>query len=198
MKYMGVYSELERRRIYVFSMDDLLKIFSSEKDILKQQISYWRKRGWIRTLKKGLYEIKYPKRKMLSDLFIANKLYEPSYVSLETALSYYSLIPEVAMGVTSVTTKPTREFRNHYGFFSYRTVVGRAYLGYGLIDFQGQKVKIAEPEKALLDYIYLNKSLDGLRFNKRKLNDLDRDKILKYASIFNKTVVEKVNEYVDL
>jgi len=198
MKYMEVYSELERRDIYVFSIDDLLKIFSSERDILKQQIFYWRKKGWIKTLKKGIYEINYPKRKMLPDFFIANRLYEPSYVSLETALSYYSLIPEVAMGVTSVTTKPTREFRNHYGFFGYRTIVERGYLGYRLIEYQGQKVKIAEPEKAFVDCLYLNPKVDELRLNERKLNELSRDKMLNYASIFNKTVVDKVKGYAYL
>ncbi|MBU4341940.1 MAG: hypothetical protein KJ928_05035 [Candidatus Altiarchaeota archaeon] len=196
MKYMDVYSELKERGIYVFSIDDLLKIFSSERDIVKQQIFYWKRKGWVRTLKKGIYEIDYPKRKELPDLFIANRLYEPSYVSLETALSHYSLIPEVAIGVTSVTTKPTREFRNHYGFFKYRTVVERAYCGYRLIDYRGQDVKIAEPEKAFVDYIYLNNGLnmDELRVNKRKLNELNKDRILGYAYVLNKTVVDVVED----
>ena len=114
MKYTELYNELEKAGIYVFTLDDLVKIFPSNanRNVIKQQISYWKKSGRIIPLKKGLCEVVYLRRKVLSDLFIANRLYEPSYVSLETALAYYSIIPDVAMGVTSVTTKPTREFRN--------------------------------------------------------------------------------------
>ncbi len=129
MKYLEIFDVLEKKGIYVFTLDDLLMIFPSDRNTLKQQIHYWRKNGWVQTLKKGLYEINYPRRKALPDFFIANRLYEPSYVSLETALSYYSLIPEVAMGVTSVTVKATRRFRNPYGFFHYRKIVERAYCG---------------------------------------------------------------------
>lgn len=200
MKYTELYDKLENSRIYVFNIDDILKLFPSNRDIIKQQIFYWKKQGWIKILKKGLYEIVYPKRRILSDMFIANKLYDPSYVSLETALSYYSIIPEVAMGVTSVTTKPTREFRNHYGFFRYRCIVKRAYLGYRLMEDQGQMVKIAEPEKALVDYIYFNIldrnviDLDALRVNKRKLKELDKKKITVYASNFSKRMVNKFRD----
>jgi len=196
MKYTELYNKLEKAGIYVITLDDLLKIFPSNanRNVIKQQISYWKKSGWILSLKKGLYEVVYLRRKVLSDLFIANRLYEPSYVSLETALSYYSIIPEVAMGVTSVTTKPTREFRNHYGFFKYRSIVERAYRGYRLVEVRGQGVKIAEPEKAFVDYIYFNIKLDleQSRINTRILKELNKKKVVDYAADFNKVVLSRV------
>ena len=100
------------------------------------------------------------------------------------------------MGVTSITTKPTRKFRNHYGFFAYKSIVERAYTGYRIVDDRGQRVKIAEPEKALVDYIYFDIELDleRLRVSRRLLKDLDREKVIDYASLFTKKVLRKVEE----
>lgn len=123
MKYTELCNALETAGMYVFDIDDALKLFPADRKVVKQQIYHWKKLGWLKPLKKGLYELVYLRKGQSSDLFIANKLYEPSYVSLDTALSYYSIIPEVAMGVTSITTKPTRKFRNHYGFFAYKSIV---------------------------------------------------------------------------
>jgi len=61
------------------------------------------------------------RERTVPEYFLANRLYAPSYVSLENALSFYGIIPEEAAAVSSVTTKPTRVFRNHYGTFTYRT-----------------------------------------------------------------------------
>ena len=197
MKYIELSNALERAGMYVFDIDDALKLFPADRTVVKQQIYYWKKLGWLKPLKKGLYELVYLRKGQLSDLFVANRLYEPSYVSLETALSYYSIIPEVAMGVTSITTKPTRKFRNHYGFFAYKSIVERAYTGYRIVDDQGQKVKIAEPEKALVDYIYFDiiaLDLESLRVNRRILKELDREKLMDYASLFTKRVLSRVEE----
>jgi predicted transcriptional regulator of viral defense system len=170
MKYIEPYKALETAGMYVFSIDDAVKLFPADRKVLKQQIYYWKKLGWLKPLKKGLYELGYLRNGLSSDLFIANKHYEPSYVSLETALSYYSIIPEVAMGVTSITTKPTRKFRNKYGLFAYRRIVERPYTGYRIIDDRGQMVKIAEPGKALVDYIYfdIERDLESLTRTRHK------------------------------
>lgn len=199
---MDVYDRFESLGLPVFSLDDLMKTFPGDRDTVKQQLSGWKKKGWVLNLKKGIYELAYPRRTVKSDLFIANKLYEPSYVSLETALSYYSLIPDVAMGgVTSVTSKATRELRNQYGFFSYRSIVERGFLGYSLIYIRGLPVKIAEPEKALVDFLHYNKaaSLDVMRFDRRKLGILDKKKLFEYAGVIGVSLEKTVRDiYADL
>jgi hypothetical protein len=100
------------------------------------------------------------------------------------------------MGVTSVTTKPTRKFRNYYGFFTYKSIVERAYAGYRIIKERGQVVKIAEPEKAVVDYIYFNKELDleSLRVNQRRLRESDKRKMMDHALLFNKKVLRTVED----
>jgi predicted transcriptional regulator of viral defense system len=195
MKYIDLYNKLEKNKLYLFSTQDLFCLFPEEKkEILRQQIYYWKRHNWIRVLKNGLYEIIYPQEKNIPDLFLANKLYTPSYVSLETALSIYNIIPEVAMAVTSVTTKPTREFKNYHGFFRYRTIKIKAFIGYRIIEENNFKIKIADPEKALVDYIYF-KLYDGdkvnieeQRFDLSVLKKLKKSRVYSYASHFNRII----------
>ena len=201
MKYIDLYKKLEENRLYLFSAQDLACLFPEEKkEILRQQIHYWKRRNWIRGLKNGLYEIIYPLEKNIPDLFLANKLYSPSYVSLETALSNYSIIPEVAISVSSITTKPTREFKNYHGFFRYRSVRTKAFVGYRIIEENKFKIKIADPEKALVDYIYF-KLYDGdkidtetERFDLSALRKLRKSKLYVYASDFNRATYRKLKE----
>lgn len=201
MEYRRFTQLLNREKVSLFSLLDLKKLFPQEmKDALKNQVCGWQKKGWVRRLKKGLYELRYPEEKTLPDLYIANKLYEPSYVSLQTALSYYSLIPEVAMQVTSVSTKATRRFENAYGVFTYRTIKKSLFFGYQLVLVQGEKVKMAEPEKAFTDMIYfflrekrpLNE--ESVRWNLSQVKKLDQKKLFVYAKKYNKKTEATVKE----
>jgi len=123
-------------------------------------------------------------------MYIANKLYSPSYVSLETALSDYSIIPEVAMSVTSITTKPTRRFKNKHGLFIYRAVRPEAFTGYLVRRHGTFDILIAEPEKALVDYLYFkayrNKNYDfsEARLDKDAVSRLNKKKLKKYAELY--------------
>ncbi len=104
------------------------------------------------------------------------------------------------MAVTSITTKPTREFKNYHGFFRYRTVRPRAFVGYRIIEEEKFKIKIADPEKAFVDYIYF-KLYDGdkikvveERFDLLVLKKLRKAKIFNYASHFNKATYRMLKE----
>jgi predicted transcriptional regulator of viral defense system len=150
----------------------------------------WRNKGLIAGLKKGLYELIFPQETAIPDMAIANKLYEPSYVSLETALSHYSVIPEVAMAVTSITTKSTRQFKNRHGLFIYRTLRPKSFTGYYLEKMGGFEVMLAEPEKAVMDYLYFKarrgETVDfgAERFDKTVISKMNKKKLNKYAGVF--------------
>jgi len=192
MKFEGLYSTLEKNKYYIFSHKDILSFYPREKrNSLKKMISRWSKKGVISPLKRGLYELTYPKDFVIPDMYIANKLYNPSYVSLETALSNYSIIPEVSMAVTSITTKPTRKFKNKHGLFIYRTIKPHIFTGY-YVERQGIfEILVAEPEKALVDFLYFktyrNKKFSPRdeRFDKDVIARLNRKKINKYAKLYN-------------
>lgn len=62
--------------------------------------------------------------------YIANKIYKPSYISLQYALSHYGMIPEAVMQVTSVTSLKTMQFKNEFGEYFYQTVKPELMFGY--------------------------------------------------------------------
>ena len=148
---------------------------------LKVMLYRWKTDGKVKTLKNGLYELCYPRDLTLPDLYIANKLYNPSYVSLQTALSIYSIIPEVSMSVTSVTTKTTRKFKNSHGSFFFRTIKPEYFAGYRITDYNGFYVFIAEPEKAVIDFLYLNN--EKYRFDMDVIKELSKSKLNKYSKL---------------
>lgn len=192
MKFEDFFRVIDRNKYYVFSYEDILMLFPDEKrDNLKKTTYRWKNKGWIYVLKKGLYEITYPKDINIPDLYIANRLYGPSYVSMETALSIYSIIPEVSMAVTSVTTKPTCEFKNKHGLFIYRTVKPVSFTGYYVQKQWDFNVLLAEPEKALVDFIYLKTyraqkiNFEEERISKKIVSNLNKNKLNKYAEQYN-------------
>jgi hypothetical protein len=116
------------------------------------------KEGKLIRLKRGWFCVnpKYSK-KSINHGVVANVLYDgPSYVSIETALSYYGLIPERTMGMTSVVTGRSKTFKTPIGWFSYKSIPEDLFpIGVRSVD----GYLMASPEKALCDYLYTRKDL---------------------------------------
>ncbi len=178
----------------IFSIRDIQKI-DSEFD--SRRLFEWQQKGYILKIKSGYYCFE-PYRKEEQFLnFIANKIYKPSYVSFESALAYYNFIPEGVFTTTSATTLNTSSYNTAVGNFTYRHLKPMLFFGYKLIQEEGFTVKIAEPEKVLLDYFYLNKinsmnEMIEMRFNEIRLKDMiDFEKLENYQKIFDSTTVTK-------
>lgn len=125
------------------------------------QITEWLKKGYIRRLKRGHYilaDFTLSERELY---VIANKLYEPSYVSLESALRYYNLIPEGVYTITSLSINKTSEVISPIGRFHYHSITPAFYFGYALVPSRLGNARMAEPEKALMDYLYFHPHLTG-------------------------------------
>jgi hypothetical protein len=158
--------------------------------------------GIFTQLTGGLYFIKKNDRKLHpSRFFLANQLLWPSYVSLEAALGYYGLIPEAVADVTSVTTKKTSQFNNPIGRFVYQHVKPDAFRGYrSYKDEAGLDCLIAEPEKAVVDFLYLNlrrfktTAKDVFRESYRFQNTerLNQRKILSFVRFFENSRLDAV------
>ncbi|MCG2711510.1 MAG: hypothetical protein L6416_04195 [Candidatus Omnitrophica bacterium] len=197
MKYLDLASALKKNKLFIFSLRDVENLFPKEKlKTSKNDLTRWVKTGRFVKLKRNLYEFVDSGLELnIPDVYVANKLYSPSYVSLEAALSIYGLIPDIAAQVTSVTTRTTREFKNKYGWFSYRSCQKRAFTGYKLMLYEGVKIFIADTEKALVDFIYFSVrrkdslNFDEERFDKQILKKLSWSKVSKYAKFFNNKTV---------
>jgi hypothetical protein len=114
--------------------------------------------GDIVPLRRGVYALGKRYRHQQFNLFeLANKIYAPSYVSLESALSYHGWIPEAAYTVTSVALKRSKTFETPAGLFSYTRISRFNFVGVERI-VQGNSIfLIASPTKAFVDYIFANK-----------------------------------------
>ncbi|GFP20172.1 hypothetical protein HKBW3S03_01673 [Candidatus Hakubella thermalkaliphila] len=148
----------------IFFLEDVFKWFpEANRATVKNQLRNWVAKGYLLRLKKNLYFLK--ETELKDEFVLANRLCEPSYVSLESALNYYGIIPDVPFSVTSVTTKKTQEFKNQFGLFIYRSLKPELFFGWQEVEVgERQFYKIAKPEKALVDFIYLNQNSFGANF----------------------------------
>jgi len=200
MKFLELKGQLSR--FIVFSLADIRKI---EPGFYRSRLSEWQNKGYIKKIIKKYYIFSDQNIDEQTLFFIANRIYQPSYISLEMALSYYHLIPESTYGLTSITTKKTAIFKTKVGDFNYRSVKPELFFGYSLVDYQGQKIKLADPEKAILDYLYLNSHLKTesdffeLRLNFAELLAYwNETKFNQYLTVFsNKRLNARVKNFIN-
>lgn len=162
----------ETIRSNIFTFVDVVKAFSAEEEnSITMQLSRFARKDLIHSLKKGLYCFD---PSTIDELEVAHYLYSPSYLSLETALHYYGLIPDIPQAVTSITTVTTKKIITENGTFYYTRIKLPLYFGYHsvLSPTSGGYFSIAKKEKALLDYLYIRKltSLADLRLNTKSLD----------------------------
>lgn len=154
----------------------LLKQVFQEYKSVNNKISLLEKDGTLIRLKKGVY-VTSPKvsGQLLSLELIANHIYGPSYVSMESALRYYGLIPESVQIMRSITIKHTKSFNNPLGTFEYIRS-SKEYFQIGISQKRNKNTSflIASPEKALCDLI-VNTSNLNLRYQKELLTYLEED-----------------------
>ena len=154
---------------------------------LRLQLTRWVKAGKLIQLTKGLYTLAEPYRKVTPHPFVlANAIKKASYVSLQSALGYYGMIPEHVPTVTSVTTQRPERVETLLGQFAFRHIKKSWFHSYQQIDFgSGQRAFIATPEKALLDLVYLTPGANNYDFlTELRLQgpeQLDLDAILELA-----------------
>ena len=141
---------------------DRLRAFQSPRD----KLGHLCESGEVVRVKKGLYlpGWRQGEEMAVDPLVLAGLIYGPSYVSLETALSWHSLIPERTEEITSITMKRAKCFDTAVGRFRYVPVNERAYAcGVRLETARGGGYFLAEPEKALCDRIARVRSLAAIR-----------------------------------
>lgn len=136
----------------VFSLTDIRQI---EPGFHRTRLNEWQDKEYIQKIIRGYYCFKEKKFDEPALFHIANKIYSPSYVSLESALAYYHLIPETVYAVTSVATQKTSLFKTLLGSFQFQTLKPKLFSGYQVFRSDGIPFKMATPEKAIFDFLYL-------------------------------------------
>ncbi len=184
-------TKIKAKKIALFTGRDVQALFGVSRVATAGILHRYSKQGFIIKVKRGLYSLS---DFLPPELYLANKLYNPSYISREFALSYHGVIPEMVYEVTSVTTKPTRRFEAVGKIYSYRSIKKSAFTGYSIEKQRGFTYRIADRDKAFVDTLYY-RVLFGKkpisRFNKEKIN---KDKALRYAKLFgNSKLIAIIN-----
>jgi predicted transcriptional regulator of viral defense system len=145
-------------------------------DIVRLQLTRWTKSGRVYQLRRGLYSIAPPYQKVKPHPFlIANHLQRASYVSGQSALAFYGLIPEIVYITLSVTAKRPEHLETPLGIFEFRHIKPDLLSGYHMMDLGGQQALVATPEKALLDLVYFQPGGGSEEYLRElRLQNLDR------------------------
>lgn len=175
----------------VFETGLLLSGDANPRDI-HRQLSRWKQTGKIYQLRRGLYCLAPPFQKVNPHPFlVANRMLPASYISLQSALAYYGMIPEHVPVTTSVTTSRPAHWETPLGIFDFRHIQVDFFDGYRLIDLsEKRQAFIARPEKALLDLVYLEPGGDTLDYlaelRLSNLNQLDWQLLSRLAGKIEK------------
>ena len=112
-----------------------------------------------------------------------------SYVSLESALNQWGISTQSPVSLTCVTTGKPKEYRTPEFAITLRSISEHLFWGFVEKQTRYSKYRIAEPEKALLDWVYLMLQ-NGLtpRLDEIELQSLDKQKLVKYAAKYPGTV----------
>jgi predicted transcriptional regulator of viral defense system len=173
----------------VFSMLDIEKNFPNFE---RENLQHWQKKGYLLRVRNGFYSLVGAVKSTEHTYFLANKIYAPSYISMESALAYYHWIPEAVFTINSVSTSKTQIFDTSIGRFQYFNIKPQLFFGYQILSIDGRGYKMADPEKTLLDWIYFHPNIkteadfESFRFNFPQMRvDLDWEKVERYNTLFN-------------
>lgn len=183
--------ELNAKEIPLFSLNELGGILNiANRQTLYKKISRLEKKQILKKLTKGKYLYLLKKT---NDFTLANFLYQPSYISLQSALSFYSIITGFAYQITSLTTRKSKNIVIDGKTFSYSALTPKLFWGYE----SRENFLIARPEKALLDYIYFAaKGLAKLDWEEIDITRLDKKILLTWARKFNSKVLNEIRNKI--
>ena len=196
MNYQQFHNEMNA--FPVFSTREIEKHFPG---FNSRRLVEWQEKGYIQKLRNRYYFFTGNSVSERYLFFAANELYSPSYVSLESALSWHGFIPEGVFQITSCSSLKTQSFETPLGSFSYRHIKPTLFFGYKLEEWNNHQISIAEPEKTVIDYLYLHheikelNDLEALRWNSTEMNNsLSMEKVDSYAShIGSKVLLTRLN-----
>jgi len=169
---------------------------------VRRQLSRWTKAGRLYQLRRGLYALAPPFQKVKPHPFlVANRMVRASYVSCQSALAHYGLIPEYVPVVTSVTAARPGRWDTPLGSYEFRHLKTDLLRGYRPIEVSpGQRAFVASPEKALLDLIYLQAGADSPQYLQelrlQNLDCLDLDDLQRQAVLAHRPKLRRATAHV--
>ncbi len=164
---------------------------------IQRQLARWQRSGHVQQVRRGLYSLAPPYRRRTPHPFlVANRMVKASYVSCQSALAWYGLIPEYTPVTTSITTVRPDSWTTPFGEFRFRHIKHDLWFGYQLLSVTpDQKAFVAHPEKALLDLLYLTPGADDPLFLQelrlQNLEQLNQQQLNSFAERMGNLKVQR-------
>ena len=191
----------------IVSTDNLMTIFKGEYNEASahNRIQALHKAGWFLRIKKGLYLIieNLTSRSIndLSLLIISQAINRDSYISLNAALNYYQMFDQYTKTVVAVNYKSSKRYKFENHEFYFVKISKKYYFGFAQIRQDGKLINMATKEKALIDYLYFDKSFYSASLVFEKIrehkNEIDFNKLQEYALKSNISIQRKIGLLLD-
>ena len=187
-----------KNQLFDLACFNIHQVYAWQSDFDRNNFTRWVKKGYLIRLRQGYFAFSEYKSRSDYSLYFANRIYRPSYISLHTALSFYGMIPEAVVQITSVTTLKTASFSNGFAEYSYKNIKESLMFGYELRAMADNRtLQFATPEKALLDLLYLypfydnEQELEELRLDEDFLHDdFSKDLLMEYCAKFQSKALD--------
>ena len=171
-----------------FTPSDLEKVLGQKRPALYVTLNRLVKYGVLVRLRRGVYHVALRSPDLA---IIANQIVYPSYLSFESALSRYGILSQVPYVLTFATPHRSRRVTLGETEIEFRQIKQELFFGY-LLD---QGLYVAEPEKALLDQMYMvSRGLSDLALEELDVSSLDRERLRDYATRFPPAVQAMVQK----
>lgn len=171
-----------------YSLADMEKILGQQRPSLYVTLNRLVANGVLVRLRRGVYQVMFQSPALAR---IANTLVYPSYLSFESVLSRYGILSQTPYGLTFATPKRSQHLILGDTPVQFHQLKADLFWGYALLN----EVYVGEPEKALLDQIYLTiRGLADLPWAELDLSYLDRERLQDYVSRFPPAVQKRVDK----
>jgi predicted transcriptional regulator of viral defense system len=202
----------------IFNLAETLPLFGAadlapigeNRSYLNIILSRFAKRGTMVRLRKNLYVAKNyldntDRKGIFSDYveFIANKLYSPSYLSLDYVLHEHNMLTDVPRNITSIGLRKTDQFSNELGNFIYHKIKEELFHGFTIIKKGNFSILKATKAKALFDFLYLRKrilldksAIEELRLNLNEFTKKDFKELKSYAEIEGSNRIKEIIDWL--
>lgn len=172
----------------VVTFDQLSNLFNENREYTRKRISKFAKQGWLKRIKKGVFVMSdLSSRGTLSISYnaVVNVIVEEAYISFESALQYHGLYDQLLTNINSISLKRYKKTTIAGYSFQFIKTQQRYFYGWDTYDIDGQSVKIANIEKALVDLIQFHR------------NRYATDLVLEKLSAFKSAIIhQRLIEYV--
>jgi len=163
------------------------------------------KNGWLMRIKRGLYSISELSSRgfmSVSPYVISNKIISDSYISFAWALQHYGFFDQMAKNIVSVSLKAHKSLLLENIEYKYVKTKPALFFGWNEVQIENYTVRIATPEKALIDMINFHKSISSIDLVIEKLaaykNDLNIKQMTEYLKKFPITTIKIFGFIFDL